>query len=177
MSTFNISDFISQTNSVLARTAHFSFSCSLPTGVSGSAATLSLLCTSANLPTEAVTVGTVKRYGYGIDDPYALGVSYDDLLVNFYCDATATVISSLQDWINLVMPTKTGTGAMKTAYKDSYVSTITVVQYGADGSTIKTVTFHDAFITSFGPINYSWASRDDLVIIPATFNYTYYEVK
>jgi hypothetical protein len=175
--TFNVANFISQANNALARSAHFSFSCNLPSGVSGSAATLTLLCTSANLPTESVAVSTVKRMGFGIDDPYATSLSYEDLSVNFYCDATATVISSLQDWINLVMPSKSGAGAMMTAYKDTYVTTVTVVQYGADGSTIKTVTFHDAFITSFGPINYNWASRDDLIIIPATFNYTYYEVK
>jgi len=171
---FNIQTFLSQTNQSLAREAHFEMMLNPPSSVKGSAQSINLLCTSAQQPNRRIETNSTKRLGYGIDMPYATGTNFSNLDLMFYCDASGNILELLQSWINLVMPSYSGSGAMLLNYHDSYIGQGTLTQFGQDGGTIMTTTFKDIFPVSVGPINFSWAATDSLVLVPASFAYTYY---
>lgn len=171
---FNINEFINATQTGLARESQFEMIITLPRVVQGDARQLSILCHSATLPNRGVEISLVRRGGQGLETPIASGMTYQPLDVNFYCDAKGNTIKTLQNWMDSIMDLKNSGNLYMMQYRNNYGSTITLNQYAADGSGIATYKFDYAFISSLGPINFSWASRNNLVLVPATFAYTLY---
>jgi len=171
---FNIHEFLSAIPNELAREAHFQMSFTLPSTIKADVKQLSILCTAASLPTRQAEVASVRRYGQGITNPYVMGMNFSPLDVTFYCDAKGTTISAIQSWMDSMLNLKDSGNLMLVQYKDSYKSDISLSHFDSLGNTISQYTFIDAFPVSFGPVNFSWASHNSLVLIPASFIYTNY---
>ena len=173
---FNINDFLSSTKEGLARDAHFDITFTLPAAVQGDARNLSLLCTAASLPTRQTDFTTIRRSGTGLMSPYAIGLSYSPLDVTLYCDTKGNSISTIQKWMDLIMETGNIGNMWQIEYKANYATGIELMQYAPDGQPMNKYSFSSAFPVSFGPVNFSWASRNSLVLVPATFVYNAYNV-
>lgn len=174
---FDISKFLSQTQEGFAREAHFELQLTPPPSINSDSQQIALTCSLANQPGRSVEMESTRIFGHGIPVPIAYGLLYTTLDISFYCDVNGKTLKMLHDWFDLVMPNKTvGSNAMLLNYHDTYSGTGILTQYAPDGSTIMTTKFIDIFPSSLGPINFSWAAQDSLVLIPATFTYTYYTV-
>jgi hypothetical protein len=171
---FNINEFINATKDGLARESQFEMLITLPRTVKGDARQLSILCHTATLPNRGVEISTVRRGGQGLLTPIASGLTYQPLNVTFYCDAKGNTIKTLQNWMDSIMDLRNSGNLYMMQYRENYGSTIILNQYAADGTGIATYKFDYAFISSLGPINFSWASRNNLIMMPATFSYTLY---
>ena len=171
---FGINEILAATANGLAREAHFELVLNPPSSVSSNSQMLSIMCTAASIPNKRADVRTMKRYGYGLATPFIAGAQYSPLEVMFYADVSGTVFSTISNWFDLSMPTKTSTGAMLMNYSDTYSGAGQLIQYDPTGNVIATITFDSLFPVSVGPINHNWAATDNLVLIPATFAYTYY---
>lgn len=173
---FNINEFINATKEGLARESQFEMLITLPNSVRGDARQLSILCHSAALPNRGVEISTVRRGGQGLLTPIASGMTFQPLMVSFYCDAKGNTIKTLQSWMDSIMDLKNSGNLYMMQYRNNYGATLTLNQYAADGSGIASYKFDYAFLSSLGPINFSWASRNNLILVPATFSYTLYTV-
>lgn len=172
---FNINSFKDSIPDGLAREAHFEMQISLPAIVKGDARQLSLLCSSATLPSRSADVVQIRRGGQGLQSPYVTGLSYTPLNVSFYCDVESNTIRILQQWMDSYMSLKTG-NMYAMQYKENYNTDIKLLQYDSKGKTIAEYTFYGAFPSNLGQVNFSWAAQNSLVIVPATFSYTFYKI-
>lgn len=173
---FNINDFITSTHDGLARDAHFDIMINLPSAVQGDARSLSMLCTAASIPTRQTDLVTIRRSGTGYLSPYAIGLTYSPLDITLYCDLKGNSINTMQKWMDLVMETGNIGNMWQIEYKANYATGIELTQYTPDGNAMNKYSFSSAFPISFGPINFSWASRNSLVLVPVSFAYNAYTV-
>lgn len=173
---FNIRDFISATQEGLAREAHFEMLFNLPSLVKGDARQMSIMCNSATLPERNAEITTIRRAGHGLLNPYVVSTMYTPLNVTFYCDVNGNTIKSLQSWLDIMMDTTNMGNLNMIQYKNNYVVDLTLNQYDSQGKGICSYNFRGAFLSSLGPVNFAWAGRDSLVLVPATFTYSTYQV-
>lgn len=173
---FSITDFIAATQDGLAREAHFELVINLPALVKGDSRNLSIMCSSASLPSRSADVVQIRRFGTGLLSPFATSLIYDPFNVTFYCDSKGNTIKSLQSWMDLILEKKNIGTLNMIQYKANYSTEIVLNQYASDGTGIASYHFYSAFPSNIGSINFSWAARDSLVLVPATFSYTYYTV-
>lgn len=173
---FSITDFIAATQDGLAREAHFELIINLPSLVKGDSRKLTIMCNSATLPGRHADITQIRRFGQGLLSPYATGLVFDPLNVTFYCDSQGNTIKSLQSWMDTILDMKNVGQLNLIQYKANYSTEIVLNQYASDGTGIASYRFFSAFPSSIGPVNFGWAARDSLVLVPATFVYTLYEV-
>lgn len=189
---FRITDFIAATKDGLAREAYFDAEIPLPATLisrNGSQRSnkLSELCVAANIPVKQAEVVEYKRFGTGLRTAYVTGMRYSVLDLTFYCDAKSEVIRTVQDWLDSMFNYSVNGQLSTVEYKDNYTSKITVNQYDPgtnwlDASDqvknsrkpVVTYTFNEAFPYLFGPVNFSWGSRNNLILVPVSFVYTDY---
>jgi hypothetical protein len=175
---FNIKEFSAATQDGLLREAHFELFVSLPRTIQGNIRQLSVLCSSATLPERQAEVVEIRRQGSGLQSPYVTGLKFTPLNVSFYCDAKANTIRLFQQWLDSMMSYKGASQNLNLVqYKSEYKSTLNLLQYDSQGEQVAQYDFFTAYPVSVGPINFSWASRNSLVLVPVTFMYTYYEMK
>jgi hypothetical protein len=173
---FNINDFLQSVPNELAREAHFELQVNFPSGVGGDEKLLSLMCGSVALPTRELEFSANRRYSQGLETYYATGMKFTPLSVSFYCDTNTTAITSMHKWMDTMMDLKTSGNLMSVAYKDDYKKDIKLTQFDTSGATINSYTFVEAFPFQIGQINFSWAARNNIIIVPVTFFYSYYTV-
>jgi uncharacterized membrane protein YgcG len=172
---FNINDFKHSIPDGLAREAHFEMQIALPSIVKGDARQMSLMCSAASLPSRSADVVKIRRGGQGLESPYVTGLSYTPLDVSFYCDVESNTIRTLQRWMDSYMDLRVG-NMYAMQYKEYYNADLKLFQYDSKGKKIADYTFYGAFPASLGQVNFSWAAQNSLVIVPATFAYTYYKM-
>lgn len=173
---FSIREFQAATDKGLAREAHFEMQINLPSIVKGDARQLSILCASATLPARQAEISKIRRSGQGLLSPYVTGLVYTPLEVTFYCDVKGNTIKTLQSWMDSMMDLKNVGNLNMVQYKKNYETELVLNQYASDGSGIASYHFYTAFPSALGSINFSWASRNNLILVPATFEYTYFDI-
>lgn len=186
---FNVNQFITNTREGLAREAYFDAEIPIPLSLGADptkSKKISELCVAANLPVLQAEVTEYKRYGTGLRTAYTTGMRYSVLDLTFYCDSKTETIKIFQQWLNSMFNINDNT----VEYKDRYTSEITLNQYDPDiafqsgdtrqGSERKPTAvyrFKEAFPYLFGPINFSWGSRNNLILVPVSFVYTSYTME
>ena len=171
---FNINTFVQQTKDGLAREAHFELIITLPPIVSGDARKLSFLCNSAGLPDRRFETAKVRRTGQGFINSFVTGAEYGHLDVTFFCDAKAENLKLLHKWMDAIFEVQGPSQLHTVAYRDDYATMIKLIQYDSQGKSISEWDFIEAFPEFLSRINFSWASKDTLVSVPASFVYSYY---
>lgn len=171
---FNINNFIEQTKDGFAREAHFELIILLPSIVSGDSRKLSFLCNSASLPDRRLETAKIRRTGQGFITSFVTGSEYGHLDVTFLCDSRADNLKLLHKWMDSIFNVQGPTGLHTVAYKDDYATKITLIQYNSEGKAIAEWDFLDAFPEFLSKVNFSWASKDNIISVPASFVYSYY---
>ena len=175
---FNIKNFIGQTIDGFARQAHFDLIITLPNVISGDARKLSFLCSSASIPDRRMETAKVRRTGQGFINSFVTGSEYGHLDVVFYCDAKAANLKLLHKWMDAMFEVQGPNNLHCVAYRDDYVAKkINLIQYDAQGTAIAEWDFTEAFPEFLSKIDFSWANKDSIVTIPASFVYSYYVEK
>lgn len=183
---FNISDFSLALKGGLARQTHFEISIYPPDFLrqyinsSSYEGKISYMCGMAQLPSRSMSTLDFSKYGLGLLQKMVVGASYDPLNLDIYCDANAENMKIMHKWMDQIFSPKPPTGQGGTAdgqhveFKDNYSAPITLTQYDAQGDKIANWKFIDAFPIHLGAINFNWAAKNDFIVIPVTFAYTYY---
>jgi hypothetical protein len=173
---FTITDFKAEVSD-LAREAHFDLEIpNLPPVVSGNSRRLTTLCAAANLPVRQADVVEIRRTGTGITTPFVVGMKFSTFYATFYCDDKSEIIKTFQTWMDGMMNLKRNGKLYTIEYRQNYSTDIFLNQYDSLGKKISTYVFKEAFPQTFGPINFSWGSLNNLVLVPVSFLYTYYTV-
>lgn len=183
---FNVNEFSSSIKGGLARQTHFEVSIYPPAFLqrlinsSSYEASISYLCGVAQLPSRSMSTLDFSRYGLGLQQKMVVGSTYDPLNLDIYCDSKAENIKILHKWMDLIFPPQApgGEGGNKNGqhveYKDKYAAKIVLTQYDAQGDKIANWNFMEAFPITLGTISFNWAAKNDFIMIPVTFAYTYY---
>lgn len=186
--TFNISTFVNGiARNGFAREAFFDVSITIPQGLKldgpGTSRTLNGLCVASNLPVRQATLDAIKTDGLGLIRQFVRGMQYSSLDLTFYCDLDSEVIKIFNKWMDYLINTKSNNPREFNLleYRDNYICEITLNQYsdlqdGVEGEGTKTATwkFKEAFPFSCGPVNFSWGSRNNLILFPVGFVYHQY---
>lgn len=177
---FTITDFKAEVTD-LAREAHFDLEIpSLPPVVNlafqGNSRRLTTLCAAANLPVRQAEVVEIRRTGTGITTPFVTGMKFSTFYATFYCDNKSEIIRTFQTWMDGMMNLKKVGKLYTMEYRQNYSTDIYLNQYNSEGKKISTYVFKEAFPQTFGPINFSWGSVNNLVLVPVSFLYTYYTI-
>jgi hypothetical protein len=171
---FNVNDFINQTKDGFAREAHFEIIFTLPNIISGNVKKLSFLCNSAAIPDRRLDTVKVRRTGQGFINSFAVGSEYGHLDLSFYCDAKSDNLKLVHKWLDAIFEVQGPDNLHTVAYRDDYVTTVTLIQYDSQGKVIAEFEFVEAFPEFISKINFSWGSHNNLVTIPVSFVYSYY---
>ena len=171
---FNIKDFIGQTQAGFAREAHFELIITLPKIISGDSRKLSFFCSSAALPDRRMETAKVRRTGQGFINSFVTGSEYGHLDVTFYCDSKADNLKLIHRWMNAMFEVQGPSNLHCVAYRDDYIAKINLIQYDTQGNPIAEFDFIEAFPEFISKVNFSWASKDAIITVPASFVYSYY---
>lgn len=191
---FNIKNFSNGiARNGFAREGFFDVTITIPPKLARDGANISRalngLCTASNLPARQATVDAVKTDGLGVIRQFARGMQYSALDLTFYCDIDSEVMKFFNDWLDYIIDTK-NTNSNKTfnllEYRDNYICPEIILNMYNDveenldddgtGGGKKTASwkFTEAFPYSAGPVNFSWGSRNNLVLFPVAFLYHQY---
>lgn len=191
--TFNIKDFANGiARNGFAREGFFDVTITIPpglTGVDGPGVSRALngLCTASNLPARQAQVDAVKTEGLGLIRQFARGMQYSALDLTFYCDLDSEIIKFFNKWMDYLLQTKNINDVQTynlLEYRNNYITEITLNMYkdleprddDGTGGGEKTASwkFTQAFPFSCGPTNFSWGSRNNLILFPVAFLYHQY---
>jgi hypothetical protein len=179
---FDIGEFQKQIGGQLAREAFFDVNITFPEFLGGSASSrlMTFLCVASNLPARQASISMVRTGGMGLTRSFVTGMQYSALDLTFYCDVNSNALKLFNSWLDYMLETKISGEMNLIEYRDNYTTKIVLNQYTdvvdgkKKGKKTASWTFKEAFPYSVGPINFSWGSRNNLILIPAAFLYYNY---
>lgn len=187
---FNIGDFRSSIRSKgILRTHSFMAVINLPLFMNISAydpADLTLRCESTNLPSRSIeTYDGILRYGYGAPERMAYGAIFNDLVVTFIVDKSASQFRFFNDWMDMIYNTNTQNGIFSPSpldgsmpfqveYKERYATTVNLFLYNEDTNKVMEMVFHEVFPTLLHDTNVSWEDNNNIVRLAVTLSYRNY---
>jgi hypothetical protein len=172
---FNISTF--KSNGLVyggARPSLFNIFLSVPQGIgidNTSVDKFRFVCRSAELPESTVSAIDVPYFGRKVK--VAGDRSFGDWSVTVMNDEDFAVRSMFETWSNALNRMVSNIRDPNVA-AENYKTDLEVIQYGKDGSAIRSYMFVGAFPTSIGAISLSWDSASSIEEFPVTFSYDYW---
>lgn len=186
---FNIKNFANGiARNGFAREGFFDVTITIPPKLqvdrAGYSRALNGLCTASNLPARQATLDAIKTDGLGLIRQFARGMQYSALDLTFYCDQNSDVIKFFNKWLDLIIDTKSNSNKTLNMleYRDNYTCPEILLNMYSDiegndqseGTKTATWKFSEAFPISCGPTNFSWGSRNNLILFPVAFVYHQY---
>jgi hypothetical protein len=188
---FNINEMLGtiSANGGLSRASKFIVSITPPTILGVADQDLTFFCEAAQLPGLTFQTDDVKMSGYGVYEKRPHGISFTDLPLTFFNDTDGKVLKFFHKWAQAVFNFNSGDNPLGTtqflpintfAYPKDYWGTITLNHYDEvnnDGTpaTVVSYTFYQAFPVSIQDVALSWAATDELVRIPVTMAYKWWQ--
>lgn len=172
---FNINTFKSQ-GLVYggARPSLFSVTLAVPSGLgisSDSVNKFSFSCKTAQLPESAI--GTIEIPYFGRKIKVAGERVFSDWAVTVLNDEDFAVRSMFELWSNAINR-KVANVRNPAINRENYKVNLTVIQYGKDGSPLRSYTLVGAFPTTIGPIGLNWESANAIEEFSVNFAYDYW---
>lgn len=193
MSGFNIANFTSHLNANgILRNNKFFVRMPYPIGFNGNsdlkntARYVELWCDSSNLPGVSLQTTQIRRYGYGVTEKRPVSASFNNVSMTFMGDSKGAMHSFFYNWINMIHNFDVRDGDMKNfksrgtgssrsyelAYKDNYITDISIHVFKENTDEIIKVVLRDAYPTDMGDIQLNWNDTNDYMKIPVAFTYT-----
>ena len=150
---------------------------------------LSFSCDSAELPGRTLATIDTRTYGPTVKGPYQS--QYSDLNLTMYVtgnklagfvfprsDTGLLEKSFFDDWMEVINPTQSSSkwGWNNIAYKNEYLSTISISHYDTNGFRTQTIDFIDAYPIAVNQVSLAWAD-DAIMKLSVTMAYTRWERK
>lgn len=197
MSGFNISNFIAGVSkNGIMRNNKFLVRMTYPAGFVGrsdlinSIRNLEFWCDSAVIPGVSMQTTQIRRYGYGVAEKRPVTPAFNNVSLTFISDGKGEMHKYFHNWMMSInnynlsdgdlsnyKSSRSGGRTYELAYKDSYVSNITISVFDETQKEIVKVILRDAFPTDLGDIQLNWNDTNDFARIPVSFAYTdwYYD--
>ena len=188
---FNINEMLStiNANGGLSKASKFMVTITPPTILGVANQDLTFFCEAAQLPGLTFQTDDVKMSGYGVYEKRPHGISFSDLPLTFYNDTDGKVLRFFHSWAQAVFNFNSGDNPYGTtqylpintfAYPKDYWGTITLDHYdevSKDGtpSVVVSYTFYQAYPISIQDVSVSWSASDELVRIPVTMTYKWWQ--
>lgn len=172
---FNISSF--KSNGLVyggARPSLFQVFLSVPTGIgidNVSVDKFRFLCKTAELPESNLSSIDIPYFGRRIK--VAGERSFNDWSVTIMNDEDFSVRSMFETWSN-AMNRLVSNVRDPSVSAEQYKTDLEVIQYGKDGSEIRSYQFIGAFPTAIGSIALNWDSANSIEEFGVTFAYDYW---
>jgi hypothetical protein len=168
----SINNFISSFSKDVARPKHFDVTIPAPVALMpylGTARNLSLRCESTVLPSR--TFSTVEqKFGTNPVERHAHTSNYNELEMTFIVSGDMSEKIFFDAWMEYINPTI----SFDFNYKEDYISTLTVNQYGMSNDLTYSINLIDAFPISVNQLDLSW-SDDSHHKLTVVFAYRYWQ--
>lgn len=168
----NISDFLANFTTDLARPSRFNAVINLPQKISyffGTPEKLNLRCEQADLPGRSLMTHDQKIYGPIEKFPYQN--AYNDISMTFMVDDDMYQRYVFDNWMNFI----SSTNDHNFKYKVDYCSDISIIQYNNQNEPSYGIRLIDAFPIDVNQMDLDWASPDNYHKLTVVFAYTYWE--
>jgi len=168
----SITNFISSFNTDIARPKNFDVT--IPTPVAlipylDTSRQLSLRCESAQLPSR--TFSTVdQKFGSNPIEKHAMHSNYNESEMTFIVSGDMREKIFFDAWMEYINPTV----SFDFNYKEDYISTLTVNQYGMSNDLTYSLNLIDAFPISVNQLDLDW-SNDGHHKLTVVFAYRYWQ--
>jgi len=155
---------------------------------------LKFFCETASLPGIAFQTDEIRNSGYGNIEKRPYATIFQDVQLDFYCDNNGRVFNFFHQWLQSVynfndktpLGGRTARGLIGNtfAYPKDYFGTITLTVYNEqkpdgenqeDGNPVVTYYLEEAYPINMGDVQVSWENSDQILKLPVTFAYTYWD--
>jgi len=142
------------------------------------------LCENAVLPGVALGTEEIRMPGYGIAEKRPNNIAFQDMPLTFLNDSNGQVLTFFHQWMQSIYnfnkstnPAATAQGLpMNTfAYPKDYYGTINISHFDDAGEQIIQYTLNEAYPLAIADIQVDWGLVDQLVRVPVTFAYSYWD--
>jgi hypothetical protein len=168
----SLNNFITSFNKDVARPKHFDVTIPVPVALIPylpTARNLSLRCESAQLPSR--TFSTVEqKFGANPIERHAMHSNYNESEMTFIVSGDMSEKLFFDAWMEYINPTI----SFDFNYKEDYISTLTVNQYGMNNDLTYSLNLIDAFPVSVNQLDLDW-SNDSHHKLTVVFAYRYWQ--
>jgi hypothetical protein len=184
MTSFNINTFrsIVGVNNEFLHTNKFMVQFPAPSGVIlEDERILTFYCKSAVLPGIGILTSDVKPYGIGPVERHPHSAVVNDALFQFYMDGDGKMRQWIVGWMNTIMYPSSengintvgprGVAPYEMAYREQYVTDITITIFDAEGNEKIKTTLVEAYPNYVGDISTDWQEKNSLITMPVSFTY------
>jgi hypothetical protein len=168
----SITNFISSFNKDVARPKHFDVTIPAPVALIPYLATarnLSLRCESTQLPSRTFALAE-QKFGANPVEKHATHSNYNELEMTFIVSGDMSEKIFFDAWMEYINPTV----SFDFNYKEDYISTLTVNQYGMSNDLTYSLNLIDAFPISVNQLDLDW-SNDGHHKLTVVFAYRYWQ--
>lgn len=140
----------------------------------GVAQQFTFFCRAAQLP--GTTVNPIPVNYFGRELKFAGNRTFPEWTVTLLNDEDFKVRNAFELWLNGINSHR---GNLRNPQFDSplsYTTQATVLQYGKDGTALKSYNFIGLFPIDVSPIEVDWSSNDNIEEYAVTFAYQWWEV-
>ena len=176
---FNISNFRSSaaiSNGVM-KNSYFYVIITPPKSLRGIFPNLSYFCEASVLPGTVFQSAQLKRYGFGPTTNHPIAPQFNQIPMNFICDAGGNALSAFTKWqqqIIKINPNEPIYKSYTVGYQSDYSSTIYIYALSPTGDVVVFYTLYDAYPIGLGDIELNWADTDRYMKLPVIFQYSTY---
>jgi len=168
----SLNNFISSFSKDVARPKHFDVTIPAPVALMpylGTARQLSLRCETAQLPSR--TFSTVEqKFGSNPTERHAHQSNYNESEMTFIVSGDMSEKIFFDAWMEYINPTI----SFDFNFKEDYISTLTVNQYGMNNDLTYSLNLIDAFPVSVNQLDLDW-SNDSHHKLTVVFAYRYWQ--
>lgn len=185
---FNINEMLGTISDVNGLTRSAKFFCEIyPPSNVGIDRSIYFLCENAMLPGLGLQTEEVKMFGYGTAEKRPYGIAFNDVPVTFLSDANGKVFKFFHKWLQSIYnfngstnPNATSTSGLPSGsfeYPNSYYGTVQISHFDEASNEVITFKLNEAYPISVGDIQVDWGMSDQIMRIPVSFAYTYWDAQ
>lgn len=167
-----ISNFLSSFKGDAARPSRFDVEIPIPlklVSYRNAAQKLTLRCDQAQFPSR--TLMTTERKIYGPAELHPYQSSYNQLELTFIVSDDMMEKKFFDAWLDLINPRS----SFNIAYKNDYLSTVTINQYDLQNKLQYAISIIDAFPISVNQLDLDWSNEYGFHKLSVVFAYHYWE--
>lgn len=171
-------------NGGLARASKYEVEITAPSVAQDLNRDMRYYCESAQLPGLTYQTDEIRTSGYGNIEKRPYTTIFQDVPLNFFCDADGRVMRFFHTWQQSVFNyngrmspfavTERRVGRYTFAYPSEYFGTIDINVMNETSGSIIRYTLHEAYPITVSDVQVSWNNSDQILLLPVTIAYSYW---
>lgn len=188
---FNIEQFKSQLNAQqgVLRNNRFLVTFSSPLCMINSQTSrkIEYWCEAINYPGYQLASSAVRRWVYGPSEQRPYGPTFQQIQCAFVADGLNEIREYFSTWMQKILPHDTGSSdgskgmnivssytsgfPYELAYKNTYVTELTIIVYGPNGVAVDGIVCKEAFPSNLTDMPLTWAEQNGVGVFSVNFDY------